>query len=201
MMETMDNKLKKRLDLARDFYRENNRMPSFSELGSLWDLRSKNAVSKVVENLVRLGALEKDARGRLLPGDLARPLKVLGTVAAGFPSPAEEELIDTISLDEFLIGNQQATFMLKVSGDSMKDAGILPGDLVIVDRSATPKNNDIVIAEVDDEWTMKYLKKNRSGVTLIPANPAYEPIKPRSELKVAGVVTAVIRKYKSNSRR
>jgi len=88
MLGIMDSKLKIRLDMAGDFYRENNRMPSFSELGSLWDLKSKNAVSKVVENLVRLGALKKDVRGRLLPGTLAQPLKVLGTVEAGFPSPA-----------------------------------------------------------------------------------------------------------------
>ena len=86
---------------------------------------------------------------------------MLGMVTAGFPSPAEEELVDALSLDDYLIGNRQATFILKVSGDSMRDAGILPDDLVIVDRGLNPKNGDIVIAEVDGEWTMKYLKKNK----------------------------------------
>lgn len=188
--------------MMRDFYRDSGRMPSFSELGSLWGLRSKNAVSKAVENLRGIGALAKDSKGKLLPGPALKPVRVLGTVEAGFPSPAEEELVDTMSLDEFLIGNHQATFMLKVSGDSMKDAGILPGDLVIVDRSCSPKNNDIVIAEVDGEWTMKYLKKSRGTarraptVLLVPANPDYQPIEPKAELKIAGVVTAVVRKYK-----
>jgi len=122
-------------------------------------------------------------------------VRVLGTVIAGFPSPAEEELVDTLSLDEFLIRNRQATFMLKVSGDSMREAGIMPGDLVIVDRGLAPKNGNIVIAEVDGEWTMKYLKKSGSDVWLVPANHQYKSIKPKKELRVAGVVTAVIRKY------
>jgi len=99
-------------------------------------------------------------------------------------------------LDRLLIQNPNATFMLKVSGDSMSDAGILPGDMVIVDKGQVPKSGDIVIAEVDGQWTMKYLKKRGEGIMLIPANHKYKPIKPQNELKIAGVVTAVIRKYK-----
>lgn len=123
-------------------------------------------------------------------------VRVLGVVAAGFPSPAEEELVDALSLDEFLIRNRPATFMLKVSGDSMQEAGIMPGDLVVVDRSLTPKNGNIVIAEVDGDWTMKYLKKSGPDVWLVAANHKYKPVKPKKELRVAGVVTAVVRKYK-----
>jgi len=67
--------------------------------------------------------------------------------------------------------------------------------MVIVDKDRTSKNGDIVIAEVDGAWTMKYLKQQRDSVALIPANPKYEPIKPKNELKIAGVVTAVVRKY------
>ncbi|MDA8105376.1 MAG: translesion error-prone DNA polymerase V autoproteolytic subunit, partial [Nitrospiraceae bacterium] len=117
-------------------------------------------------------------------------------VEAGFPSPAEEELVDTLSLDSLLIQNPEATFLLKVSGDSMSGAGILPGDMVLVDKGQTPKSGDIVIAEVDGEWTMKYLKKRGENVALIPANPNYKPIRPKKELKIAGVVTAVVRKYR-----
>ena len=80
-------------------------------------------------------------------------------MAAGFPTPAEEELVDTITIDEFLINNKEATYMLKVSGDSMIDAGIQPGDMVLVERNRNAKEGDIVIAEVDNEWTMKYLEK------------------------------------------
>jgi repressor LexA len=68
--------------------------------------------------------------------------------------------------------------------------------MVIVDRGQTPKSGDIVIAEVDGQWTMKYLRKRGDSVLLVPANPKYGPIKPKDELKIAGVVTAVVRKYK-----
>ena len=121
---------------------------------------------------------------------------VLGSVEAGFPSPAEEELVDTLSLDDLLIQNREATFLLKVSGDSMINAGILPGDMVIIDKGLTPKSGDIVIAQVDGEWTMKFLHKRKDDVVLVPANPKYRPIRPKNELKISGVVTAVVRKYK-----
>ena len=171
-------------------------MPSFSELGELTGIRSKGAVSKFINKLIQNNVLEKDEKGKLIPKSIAAAARVLGTVEAGFPSPAEEELADTMSLDDFLIQNPQSTFLLKVSGDSMSGAGILPGDMVIVDKGQSPKSGDIVIAEVDGEWTMKYLRKRGSDVALIPANPKYKPIKPKKELKIAGVVTAVVRKYK-----
>jgi repressor LexA len=67
---------------------------------------------------------------------------------------------------------------------------------VIIDKGQEPKSGDIVIAEVDGEWTMKYLRKRGESITLIPANPLYKPIRPKKELKIAGVVTAVVRKYR-----
>ncbi len=182
-------------DISR-FYNEKGRMPSFSEIGEMAGLRSKNAVFKLINKLERLKVLERDDKGRLIPVSIASPVRLLGTVEAGFPSPAEESLADTLSLDDLLIQNREATFLLKVSGDSMSGAGILPGDMVIVDKGQVPKSGDIVIAEVDGEWTMKYLRKRKDGVALLPANPKYQPIKPKNELKIAGVVTAVVRKYK-----
>jgi repressor LexA len=178
------------------FYHQKGRMPSFSEIGEIIGLRSKNAVHKLVNRLQQNNVLSKDEKGRLIPGSIALPLRVLGTVEAGFPSPAEEELADTLSLDDLLIQNPSATFMLKISGDSMSGAGILPGDMVIIDKGQEPKSGDIVIAEVDGEWTMKYLRKRGESVTLVPANPLYKPIRPKKELKIAGVVTAVVRKYR-----
>ncbi len=196
MREDRDERLRKRVEAITGFYRERGRMPSFAETGQLAGLRSKNAVSKLVARLEKAGVLMRDERGRLIPGSMAHPLKVLGTVEAGFPSPAEEELSDTLSLDDLLIGNRQATFLLKVSGDSMSGAGILPGDMVIVDKGLAAKSGDIVIAEVDGAWTMKYLSKRGGDLRLLPANPAYKPIRPKNELKIAGVVTAVVRKYR-----
>ncbi|UCH46302.1 MAG: repressor LexA [Nitrospiraceae bacterium] len=193
--EPREEKLRNRIREISQFYYRRNRMPSFSEIGELLGLKSKNSVSKLVRKLESLHIIERDEKGRLIPKSIGFPVRVLGTVEAGFPSPAEEELSDTLSLDELLIQNHEATFLLKVSGDSMSGAGILPGDMVIVNKGQTPKSNDIVIAEVDGEWTMKYLKKSGNSVTLLPDNPNYQPIKPKHELKIAGVVTAVVRKY------
>ncbi len=193
--ELKEKKLRSRIKEISNFYYQNGRMPSFSEIGQLLGIKSKNAVSKLIHKLVQLNVLEKDEKGRLIPRSITSPVRILGTVEAGFPSPAEEELVDTLSLDEFLIKNKEATFLLKVSGDSMSEAGILPGDMVLVDKRQTPASGDIVIAEVDGEWTMKYFKKRGDTVTLIPANRRYKSIKPKNELKVAGVVTAVVRKY------
>jgi len=188
--------LRSRIRDISSFYYQKGRMPSFSEIGDIVGMSSKNAVYKLVNKLEQLKVLERDKKGRLIPRSIAAPVKMLGTVEAGFPSPAEEELVDTLSLDELLIHNPEATFLLKVSGDSMSEAGILPGDMVLVDKGETPKSGDIVIAEVDGEWTMKYLKKRGESVVLIPANPKYQPIRPKKELKIAGVVTAVLRKYR-----
>ena len=157
--------------------------------------RSKNAAYKLVERFVQRDWLDKDATGRLLPGRLFQDLPVLGTVSAGFPSPADEELTDTMSLDEYLIGNKEATYILKVNGNSMIDAGILPGDMLLVERGADPRDGDIVIAQVDRAWTMKYFRKRGAAVFLEAANKDYQPIHPQEELKIAAVVRAVIRKY------
>ncbi len=191
-----NDRIKARIRDITLFYNERGRMPTFSEIGQITGLKSKNAVFKLVNALCRIDALHRDKTGRLIPKSIANPVRILGTVEAGFPIPAEEELADTISLDKLLIENPTATFMLKVSGDSMSDAGILPGDMVIVDKGQDPKNSDIVIAEVDGQWTMKYLKKRGDSITLMPANPKYKPIRPKNELKIAGVVTAVVRKYR-----
>ena len=191
-----EDKLRSRIRDISHFYYQKGRMPSFSEIAEMVGLRSKNAVFKLINRLEQLKVLERDGKGRLIPGSIASSVKILGTVEAGFPSPAEEELSDTLSLDDLLIQNPEATFLLKVSGDSMSGAGILPGDMVLIDKGRVPRSGDIVVAEVDGEWTMKYLRKRGDSVTLIPANPRYKPIKPQRELNIAGVVTAVVRKYK-----
>lgn len=187
--------LEKYKKLIRDFYQKNRRMPSYSEIMEISGLKSKNSVFKLVKKLEQENFLKKDGKGKLTPRHMLGELKILGEVKAGFPSPAEEELIDTISLDDFLIKNKEATYMLKVSGDSMKDAGIVEGDIVLVDRSVSAIAGDIVIAEVDNEWTIKYLRRDKNFTYLEAANPKYPNIYPQEELKIAAVVKALIRKY------
>ena len=122
-------------------------------------------------------------------------LMINGEVCAGFPSPAEEELRDVISFDDYLVAHPDASFLLSVTGDSMSGAGIMEKDLVIVERGRQPKNGDIILAEVDGNWTMKYFCKKGKTITLEAANPKYPPIVPQTELRVAGVITALVRKY------
>lgn len=177
------------------FYREKRRMPDYAEIMALLGFKSKNAVFKLVHRLQEENFLDKDQKGKLIPKKLYGEMKILGQIEAGFPSAAEEELADTISLDDYLIKNKEATYLLKVSGESMKDAGILPGDMVLADRSLTPVDGDIVIAEVDKKWTIKYLHKNGQDIYLEPANKKFTIIRPQEELRIAAVVKAVIRKY------
>jgi repressor LexA len=177
------------------FFRENRRMPTYAEMLDLLGVRSKSVVHFWVNKLLAKGLLEKDSRGFLKPLRRSLALPVIGEVAAGFPSPAEEELRDIISFDEYLVKRPESSFLLKVSGDSMAGEGIMEGDLVIVERGRDPRNGDIVVAEVDGEWTIKYFRKEGKDVVLEAANPKYKPIRPKSELRLGGVVTAVIRKY------
>ncbi len=128
--------------------------------------------------------------------DTKQFIRKLGIIEAGFPSPAEEELLDTLTLDEWLITRREATYMLEVKGQSMIHAGILPGDTALVERGRDPKHGDIVIACVDGKWTMKFyhiLTNNK--IALVPANPKFSPIYPKEELRIEAIVTAIIRKY------
>lgn len=179
------------------YYRQKQRLPSFSELQTLLGYKSKGGVSGLMPHLIKRGILKQDSSGRLLPtGFLQEGIRLLGSIQAGFPSPAEEELVDTLSLDEFLIKNPTSSYLLRVSGDSMIDEGIKPGDLVIVERGREPKNGDIVIAQVDGEWTMKFFEKLKNKIVLRAANKKYPLIHPERELTIGGVVVANVRKYK-----
>ncbi len=177
------------------FYRQHHRMPSYREIGAATGLRSTNAVFKLVHKMIQQGLLAKDTRGRLIPKQLLSELRFVGLVEAGFPSPADDELFETMNLEQYLVRKPEATYLLRVRGDSMVDAGILPGDLVLVERGAEPHDGEIVIAQIDGEWTLKYFRRQGNQVSLQPANGRYQPFYPKEELKIAAVVKAVIRKY------
>jgi repressor LexA len=179
----------------QNFYRRHRRMPSYAEIMTLVGFKSKSPAYKLVAKLIDLGIIEKDATGRLIPKSLSTQIPVLGTVEANWPSPAEEELLDTITLEEYLMPNKAATKILRVKGDSMIEAGIMPGDQALVEFGAQPRNGNIVIAEVDGGWTMKYFQKRGNEITLIPANKKYKPIIPKEELRITAVVRSIIRKY------
>ncbi|MEI7435336.1 MAG: translesion error-prone DNA polymerase V autoproteolytic subunit [bacterium] len=127
-----------------------------------------------------------------------RPL-FLSRVAAGFPSPADSHVEKRLDLNEFLIQHDAATFFVRVKGDSMIDAGILDNDVLVVDRSITPRRGCIVVAVVDGEFTVKTLGCDKDGqMSLVPANSKHAtiPIREGMNIEIWGVVTASIRKYK-----
>jgi DNA polymerase V len=121
-------------------------------------------------------------------------------VPAGFPSPADDHLESELDLNEYLINHPSETFFVRAKGDSMQQAGIFDKDLLIVDRSLTAKHNDIVIAAVGGELTVKRLCVKHGKPWLLPANPDYRPIQIRegSELYVWGVVIHAIHRLNAN---
>ena len=177
------------------FYGDNKRMPTYSEMLKLFDFKSKNAVFRVVEKLIEAGLVDKDHLGRLVPSEIFGEIPLLGLVTAGFPAAVEEELADTVNLDDLLIKNRPLTYMLEVDGDSMIDAHIEKGDMVLVEKTNQAKDGDIVIAEVDGEFTMKYFREKGGKRWLEPANKNYRPIYPEHSFNINAVVKAVIRKY------
>lgn len=120
------------------------------------------------------------------------------TVVAGFPSPAEDLGAKRLDLNEILLTHPQATFMMRVKGTSMKDAGINDDDIVIVNRAIKPRHGHIVLAIVDNEFTVKYLHSRNGQVKLKAANPTFPDIVPKEgqTITVWGVVTSGITVFK-----
>ena len=170
-------------------------MPVYTEIMKLVGFKSKNAVAKLVQKLIDEGTLDKDSSGHLIPNKLIGEVPFLGLVEAGFPTVAEENLLDSMNIDDYLIPNKDSSYLLEVKGDSMIDAGIQEGDMVIAERKGEPKDGDIVIALIDGGWTMKYYRKQKDKVFLEPANKNFKPIYPEHQLEIAAIVKGVIRKY------
>ncbi|MFT4635865.1 MAG: DNA polymerase V [Arenicella sp.] len=129
---------------------------------------------------------------------LAIPL-FSSTVAAGYPSPAEDHIEDTLDLNEYMVQRPDSTFMLRVEGESMKNVGIMPDDILVVDRSLKASHKKIVIAAIDGELTVKRLYHRGGLVKLLPENPAYPEIELESEaeLVIWGVVIGSFRRFQS----
>lgn len=118
-------------------------------------------------------------------------------VHAGFPSPADDFIDRPLDLNEHLIRHPAATFFVKIEGDSMVDAGIHPGALLIVDRSLQACSGSIILAVLDGEFTVKRLKKEKGNIILCPENPAYQSllVRPGQDFEVWGVVAHVVRSF------
>jgi SOS regulatory protein LexA len=180
----------------KHFYDTHKRMPGYSEMCELFGFASKNAVSRVVEKLVDAGIVEKDARGKLLPLHLSGTLPLLGSIEAGLPSPAEASELERVSVEDLVLPKKGGeTYMLTVKGLSMVDAGLHEGDLLVVEKTVHARIGDIVVACIDGEWTVKYLREKKGKKYLEPANPDFHNLYPEESLYVGGVVRGVIRTY------
>lgn len=181
------------LDSVKDFYKKNRRLPSYSEMLVLFGFSSKNAIFKIVQKWIEEGFVKKE-NNKLAPTSKFFSLPLLGIIKAGFPILAEENKT-YLTLDEYLIEDPKDSFLLKVSGDSMVDVGIFEGDIVIIEKSKEARSGDIVLAQIDREWTLKILRKDKQKVYLEAANPKYPLFIPKKELQIYGIVKGVVRKF------
>jgi repressor LexA len=180
----------------QDYYAEHRTLPSFSAIAQMLGFKSKNAVTALVARFKLQGFLESAPDKRLKPG--ARFFERMiadSSVRAGMPSPAADDKHDTLSIDQYLVERPSKTVLIPVKGDSMIDAGIMSGDTVIVERRQMANVGNIVVAIVDNEFTLKTLGREKGEFILIPANPAYPIIRPQGQLEIFGVVVGQFRKY------
>lgn len=120
-----------------------------------------------------------------------------GGIKAGFPSPAQDYISQAIDLNKELIHHPACTFYGRVSGDSMKDAGLSDGDILVIDKSLEPQSGDMAVCYIDGEFTIKYIRIESNVIWLIPANEAYKAIKvtPENEFQIWGIVTHSIKNH------
>jgi len=185
----------------KEFQGKRGYSPSLADLAVAFGVRSKNAIAKVVNVLVREGFIEKDPKGRIkiLSGEGKKiapepmTLPLFGPIAAGFAAPVEEQAEEQVRLMDILVRDPLRTFLLRVKGDSMIKASIVEGDLVIVERGREPKVGNIVVGILDGEFTLKRLAKKAGKFFLHAENDDYPNMYPMEELTIAGVVKGVVR--------
>lgn len=191
----MKNRDREHLDKLRDYYAEHRVLPSFSVIAKLLGLKTTSAVSAMVGRMKAADFLMAGPDRRLQPGKKFFEREVVDTIQAGLPQPANEPWVEGMNIDAYLIESPSRTLLLTVKGDSMVDAGLMPGDAIIVKKNSPTNLGDIVVAIVDNEFTVKYLAKDKDGFYLRPGNKAYPPIRAKNDMEIFGVVVGSFRKY------
>lgn len=183
------------LAMLQDYYARHRALPSYASIGQLLGLKSKSSVAAMVARLKLQGYIESTPDRRLAPTGrfFGRPL-ALSPVQAGEPNPVDDGQSDALTIDDYLIERPSQTVLIRVKGDSMQDAGILEGDLVVVEKTASAKRGDVVVAVVDGQFTLKRLDIERGQFVLKPENKAYPVIRPEGTLEVFGVMVGLVRK-------
>ncbi|MFY7863918.1 transcriptional repressor LexA [Roseateles sp.] len=184
------------LATLQGYYAEHRVLPSYARLMSLLGFASKSAVKKVLERLEGTGMLERTSDGDWAPSERFFDRAIATQpVPAGMPISADSDVHEQITIDRFLIQQPNKTVLIRVKGDSMVDAGIHDGDLAVVERKTEATQGDIVVAVVDDQFTLKTLARDKDGYHLLPANPNYPVIRPNGKLEIFGVLVGLVRKY------
>ena len=183
------------LSTLQDYYARHRALPSYASIGSLLGLRSKSSVAALVARLKLAGFLESTPDRRLAPTRrfFARPLAD-APVRAGLPEAVDDADAEALTIDDYLIERPSSTVLIRVKGDSMMDAGIFDGDLVVVEKRPSAHKGEIVVAIVDNQFTLKRLDIEAGKFILRAENKAYAPIRPEGALEIFGVMVGLVRK-------
>ena len=198
-METLTPRQAQVLELIKRHIEETGYPPTRADIAEQLGFRSPNAAEEHLKALARKGAIEVvpgTSRGIRLPEEAGLP--VVGRVAAGDPILAQENIEDYVDIPGGFF-RPRADFLLRVRGDSMRDVGILDGDLLAVHKTPDATNGQIIVARVDDEVTVKRLQRTRqrNRLLLLPENPSYEPIEvdlTENDFHIEGLSVGVIRR-------
>ncbi len=183
------------LETLQDYYSRHRALPSYASIGGLLGLKSKSSVAALVARLKLAGVLDSTPDRRLAPTRrfFARPLADT-PVRAGLPEAVDDGQSDALTIDDYLIEHPSQTVLIRVKGDSMIDAGIFDGDLVVVEKRPAAKRGDVVVAIVDNQFTLKRLDLEDGRFILRAENPAFAPIRPEGTLEIFGVMVGLVRK-------
>ena len=180
----------------RDHYARHGTLPSYAGIGELVGFKAKNAAVKLASRLTVAGYLRPAPGGKLAPTARFFELPVFDSpVPAGMAvSVQSQEPSELVTIDSYLIDAPSKTVLLRVKGDSMQGAGVLDGDLAVVERSSNATAGELIIAVIDGEFTLKELGYEGEQPVLIPHNDRFPLLRPERDLEIFGIVRGIVRR-------
>lgn len=184
------------LSQLQDYYAEHRSFPSYARLCEILGVASKSVVKKILERLAAQAYLQRTPDDVWTPDRrfFMRPLTET-RIPAGIPVEAHDVAGHEFGIDEYLVSRPSVTVLMEVKGDSMIEAGIHSGDIAVVERRFMASVGEIVVAMVDNEYTLKRLGRENGDYVLLPENKAYPVIRPKGELQIFGAVVGLVRRY------
>jgi repressor LexA len=193
------------LGKLQDYYAQERIIPSTTQLSVLWNGKARSWTHRIVQRLKEEGFLENGPGGRLRPGPRFFERTVGHRIRAGLPQEAFDVQPELLRIDDYLIEKPSQTILFPVKGDSMIDLGILEGDMVVIERSDSASPGQVVLAIVDNEFTLKVLARDKEGYYLEARNDRrsgdYLPIRPEQKLEIYGFYVGLFRKAPASRNR